>query len=88
MGLPSSQWPSSAVSATGTGRWTQWSARHTGHMSDNSDGTVRGRVWRDGQVVAEDFHFEKISDYLEDNDGLTWVDLCDPDHHRLQEFGS
>jgi magnesium transporter len=54
---------------------------------DNADGVgeaVRGRVWRKGELVAEDFDFERISDYLEDEDSLTWVDICDPDHARLQ----
>ena len=54
-------------------------------MSD-VNGAVRSRVWRDGQLVAEDFEFEAISDHLEDGDSLTWVDLCDPDHHLLQEL--
>jgi magnesium transporter len=49
-------------------------------------GSVRSRVWRDGQLVAEDFEFEAISDYLEADGSLTWVDLCDPDHHLLQEL--
>ncbi|MDQ2850379.1 MAG: magnesium transporter CorA family protein [Actinomycetota bacterium] len=48
--------------------------------------TVRGRVWRDGKVVAEDFDFARISDYLNEQDSLTWVDLCDPDHRLLQEL--
>src|ERR1700709_1289309 len=45
---------------------------------------VRGRVWRKGELVAEDFDFERISDYLEEEGSLTWVDICDPDHARLQ----
>jgi magnesium transporter len=45
---------------------------------------VRGRVWRKGELVAEDFDFERISDYLEEESSLTWVDICDPDHARLQ----
>ena len=50
------------------------------------DGSVRSRVWRDGQLVSEDFDFERISDHLEDEGSLTWVDLCDPDHRLLQEL--
>ena len=49
-----------------------------------ADEVVRGRVWRDGKVIAENFDFERISDHLEDPDTLTWVDICDPDHHLLQ----
>ena len=45
--------------------------------------TVRSRAWRNGVVVAENFDFARISDYLEDPDTLTWVDVCDPDHRLL-----
>lgn len=57
-------------------------------MSDENDRqigkAVRGRVWRAGTLVAEDFDFDRISDYLEQPDTLTWVDICEPDHERLQ----
>ncbi len=53
---------------------------------DTSEGTVRGRVWRNGHVVAEDFDFARISTYLNEQDTLTWVDLCDPDHVRFQSL--
>jgi magnesium transporter len=55
---------------------------------DDDDAAVRGRVWRNGEVVAEDFDFEKISDYLEEEGSLSWVDICDPDHRLLQELAS
>ena len=60
---------------------------HTEGMED-TDGAVRGRVWRNGQVVAEDFDFARISDYLDETDSLTWVDICDPDHRILQDLAS
>ncbi|HEY3715885.1 MAG TPA: magnesium transporter CorA family protein [Jatrophihabitantaceae bacterium] len=47
---------------------------------------VRTRVWRNGTVEAENFPFEQISDYLEQPDCLVWVDLCAPDHARLQSL--
>jgi magnesium transporter len=49
----------------------------------DEDGAVRSRVWRSGQVVAENFDFNRISDYLDEQDTLTWVDVCDPDHRLL-----
>lgn len=50
-------------------------------------GTVRSRVWdRDGRVIATDFPFEEISDYLARDDALTWVDLCAPDHGDLDRL--
>lgn len=48
--------------------------------------TVRGRVWRGGKVVAEDFDLAQVRGFLNDEETLTWVDLCDPDHHILQEL--
>jgi magnesium transporter len=49
---------------------------------------ARGRVWRKGKLVDEDFDFAKISDYLLEEGSLTWVDLCDPDHARLKELAA
>ena len=53
---------------------------------DSAKTEVYNRVWRDGNVIAENFPFAEISDYLERDDCLVWVDLCDPDHSRLQEL--
>ena len=48
-------------------------------------GTLRSLVWdHDGHVIATDFPFEQISDYLARDDVLTWVDLCEPDHSDLK----
>jgi len=44
---------------------------------------VRTRLWRDGKLDQEDFPLEKLSDFLEDEGALVWVDLCEPDHDRL-----
>jgi magnesium transporter len=48
--------------------------------------TVRSRVWRDGALEAEDFPFEQISDYLDEEDTLVWVDICNPDPQRLRDL--
>jgi magnesium transporter len=45
---------------------------------------VRTRLWREGAVVRDDFPFEQISDYLEEEGCLVWVDLCAPDPEVLQ----
>ena len=50
------------------------------------DSTVRSRLWRAGELEAEDFPFEKISDYLDQDGALVWVDICDPDSHLLTEL--
>jgi magnesium transporter len=52
----------------------------------SSEGTVRTRLWRDGALETEDFPFERISDYLEDEGCLVWVDLCEPDPKRLEDL--
>jgi magnesium transporter len=52
--------------------------------------SIQGRVWRSGKP-QDDFEFEKISDYLSEDNTLVWADLCDPDHDALcdlaQELG-
>jgi len=40
---------------------------------------VRTRLWRGGRLVEEDFPLERVSDLLDDEEALIWVDLCDPD---------
>jgi len=47
---------------------------------------VRSRLWRAGELEAENFPFEKISDYLDQDGCLVWVDICDPDSHLLTEL--
>lgn len=44
-------------------------------------------MWRSGKPVDE-FDFDKISDYLADDDILTWVDLCEPDHDELRRLAA
>lgn len=55
-------------------------------MSDETGGAVQSRLWRDGALAAVDFPFEQISDYLEEDGALVWVDICDPNPQRLQEL--
>ena len=45
--------------------------------------SMRNRVWRNGELEKEDFPFEHVSDYLDQDDALVWVDLCDADHDDL-----
>jgi magnesium transporter len=49
-------------------------------------GEVRTRVWRNGTLEAENFPFEQISDYLEEEDCLVWVDICDPHQQHLSDL--
>jgi magnesium transporter len=39
---------------------------------------TRTRVWRNGRLDKEDFPATEISDYLEQDDTLVWLDLCEP----------
>jgi magnesium transporter len=50
------------------------------------DRMVRSRLWRDGTLEAEDFPFERISDHLDTEGCLVWVDLCEPDPSHLEEL--
>lgn len=45
--------------------------------------TVRSRLWRDGKLEAEDFQFDRISDYLNEEGCLVWVDISDPESADL-----
>ncbi|CAM4155470.1 Magnesium transport protein CorA [Mycobacterium basiliense] len=42
-------------------------------------------MWRAGKLQA-DFEFDKISDYLAEDDALVWADLCDPDYDTLSDL--
>jgi magnesium transporter len=44
---------------------------------------VHTRLWRDGRLEVEDFPIEEVSDHLQDEGALVWLDLCDPDHSLL-----
>jgi magnesium transporter len=52
---------------------------------------ARTRVYRDGNLVAEGFPVAKISEYLDEDGTVVWLDLHDPDHEDLavlsEEFG-
>jgi magnesium transporter len=52
----------------------------------STDQIVRSRLWRDGALVTEDFPFERISEFLDEEGCLVWVDLCEPDPAHLQEL--
>jgi magnesium transporter len=52
-------------------------------VNSGIDNGVRTRLWRDGRLAAEDFPIEDVSDHLEEEDALVWVDLCRPDHDLL-----
>ena len=47
--------------------------------------SVRGRVWRGGEPQP-DFDFDRISDYLTEEDTLVWVDMYEPDHTALADL--
>lgn len=54
-------------------------------------GVPRNRLYRGGKLVREDFPIEEISDCLEDDDAVVWLDLDRPDKSDLHaisvEFG-
>ncbi len=47
---------------------------------------VRTRLWRDGTLKQEDFPLEQLSDLLDEEGALVWVDLCDPDSATLKDL--
>ena len=44
---------------------------------------VRTRLWREGRLEVEDFPLEEISDRLQEEGALVWLDLCEPDGDLL-----
>jgi magnesium transporter len=48
-----------------------------------SNGGVRTVLWRKGEVAARDFPIEEVSDHLDEEGALVWVDVCEPDHRDL-----
>jgi magnesium transporter len=58
----------------------------TGIEKDTDKGAYTGyrtRLWRDGQLEVENFPIEEVSDHLQEEGALVWLDLCEPDHHLL-----
>jgi magnesium transporter len=47
---------------------------------------IRTRVWRSGTLEAEDFPFERVSDYLAEPDCLVWADLLRPNQTTLAQL--
>ena len=61
-------------------------------MKDPRRGAFRTRLYRDGQLMEENFPVEQISEQLTQRHGCAiWLDLCGPDSDQLaiigREFG-
>ena len=52
-------------------------------MTNDSSEGVRTRLWREGRLEAENFPIEEVSDRLQEEDALVWLDLCEPGHELL-----
>jgi magnesium transporter len=46
---------------------------------------TRTRAWRDGTVEASDFPVADISDHLQHDDGMVWIDFTDPTAEDLAQ---
>ena len=53
-------------------------------MSNDEAGRITSCRWEQGKVVDEGFPLEDVSDLLQREDSLIWVDLCEPDHAGLR----
>ena len=49
-------------------------------------GAHHTRVYRKGVLEAEDFPVADVSDYLEQDDTVIWIDLCGPSDDQLHEL--
>jgi magnesium transporter len=55
-------------------------------VSTTATHSVTTRLWRDGQVVEEEFPLTQVSEHLEADGALIWVDLCGPDDADLRQL--
>lgn len=55
-------------------------------MSTTATHGVTTRLWRDGKVVEEEFPLSQVSEHLQVEGSLIWVDLCGPDHAELGQL--
>ena len=53
---------------------------------DEAHGAVNSRLWRNGELVAQDFPLEQLSQHLSADGALVWVDLCGADDVLLTEL--
>jgi magnesium transporter len=58
---------------------------HTGWVGADQN-VVRSRLWRNGTLERDNFPVDKISDYLDEEGCLFWVDISDPDHGILRQL--
>ena len=47
---------------------------------------ARTRLWVDGQLKAEDFPLDDVSDHLHEPGALVWADLCNPDQAQIDQL--
>ncbi|MEP6649616.1 MAG: magnesium transporter CorA family protein [Lapillicoccus sp.] len=47
---------------------------------------VHTLLWRKGEVTDKDFPLDDVSEHLQDEGSLVWVDLLEPDHGVLQQL--
>ncbi|MGZ4691736.1 MAG: magnesium transporter CorA family protein [Acidimicrobiia bacterium] len=47
---------------------------------------VHTQAWKGSETVATDFPIDAVSDHLEHDDEIVWVDLCAPDAETLRQL--
>lgn len=57
-------------------------------MSNDATGRITSCRWEHGKVVDEGFALDEVSELLERDGSLIWVDLCEPDHAGLRALAS
>ena len=59
----------------------------TGRVASDNAG-VRTRLWQQGELKSEHFPLDELSEHLQTDGSLVWVDLCEPNHQHLQELAA
>jgi magnesium transporter len=48
--------------------------------------SVHTALWRKGEITDQDFPLDEISEHLDEEGSLVWVDILEPDHGVLQKL--
>jgi magnesium transporter len=56
------------------------------HVGGELSGPCTTRVWRNGELIGENFPLTDVSDHLRQAETVVWVDFCNPSKELLDEL--
>jgi magnesium transporter len=61
--------------------------RQTAGVETHEPG-IRTRLWQHGELKSEHFALDELSEHLQTEGSLVWVDLCEPDQQHLRQLAA